>query len=249
MKSQNFILVLVTFLTVAFSAKAQDIAPFQANDLAAIPITPEILQKIISQPWYLHNRSYVEKGITDDYRYYDYGAYEFQIGGICQQPNLYGTWTLNRQKNLLVITSDFPEQARQSKHLLFGGYAVYRITEEELILGKVLTSSHDTKILYCFENAERNQQRKLAKQTKQRQEFEEWVKAKKIHDPDWNWEEAYPQYEPNELPEGMEVPKGLKKMTKADLFMRAIQPEAGYVYFLTREGKVRRLKAQQKQKN
>jgi hypothetical protein len=243
MKSQNFVLLFITFLMGSFLAKAQDIAPFQANDLAAVPITPDILQRITAKPWYLHNRSYVNKGTSDDFSHYGYSyeAFQFLPGGSCQQPKLRSTWSLNRQKNLLVITSDFPEQARQSQHLLFGGYAVYRITEEELILGKVLTSTHDTKILYCFENAERREQRRIARIAERKQNYE---LRKNTQDTGWAWDEKQ-----EKLVQRIEknnrrtlTSDELTVLKKEDLFMRNIKPEPGYVYYLDTEGNVIKIK-------
>jgi len=257
MKSQNVFLLLCTYLLLTFSTKAQDIAPFQANDVAAIKLTPAILQQLTDKDWYLHNRSYVEKGVTDDYRHYNYSAYQFQPGGICQQPELRSTWTTNRQENLLIVTSDYPEKAKKLQHLLSGGYAVYRITEEELILGKVLTSTFDTKILYCFENEERHEQRKLAKMAERyrnydkREQEEITIKAleKKYEGQEGETTITTLEEENGKLMEKLynklldaTDETNLKLMTKEDLFMRNIEPEPGYVYYFVGENKVVKIK-------
>lgn len=215
------LLLLPTFIPLAI---AQTIAPFQSDDIAAQAITPEVVLQLTNKKWYLHTRKFLLKGKVSTMNWYDdAGAYEFTYGGDCQQPGFPGSWTINDAENLLIITADYVEDAKKQNHILLGGYAIYRITDKELILGKVLTSSFDNKIFFCFEDQERHQQRSMTADAYRRDYITQRI----------------PDIEENQTDGATK-----KQLLKADLFMRGLKEEPGYAYFMDETGKVYKVKAE-----
>lgn len=149
MKNIGFVFVML--ILFVGNLNAQRIAAFQKEDVRAMPITSAVKKQLTKEAWRCYDRVFVDReGFTSKQ-----GMPHLFLNpkGVFRQGNKKGTWSIEGG-NILKISPNKKINSSTQQELLAGGYAIYNISEYQMTLAKVLTTSSDMMIIYHFESEE-----------------------------------------------------------------------------------------------
>ena len=145
MKPPISLLILSFFLSTQMLS-GQDVAPFQMDDYEALVINSKVKTRLIGKKWMVLDRTFILKDHVQVVPVHKQSI-EFQKGGTCLlNEQTTGSWD-NYGENLIKVHAQVEKEADKNKMVL-GGFAIYELTEESLVLGKVLTSNYNNKLIY-----------------------------------------------------------------------------------------------------
>jgi len=142
MKLNLFLLVLL--FSVSISANSQHTAPYQFEDAKAIEINDEVIELLTSKEWRGQKMHYYEKST------WDINPVRFDLkvfpDGRFQHANQTGSWKL--KGNTLIFQMNVEEDNTTRKPFIAGAFSIYKISENDLLLAKLLSKSAVGKLIY-----------------------------------------------------------------------------------------------------
>ncbi len=155
MKNQLCLLLLTMLLT--YVVDAQQVAPFQLKDRKAIAINKKVLNKLVDKTWVAYKQYYVQGEEASSYTSSSFfalklrrdGQYESMVA-VGGREGGRGQWEVAQQKILSLIPSIDTSAQQKQATLVGGGYAIYKIDDQDMILSKTLTSDQQLRIVYCL---------------------------------------------------------------------------------------------------
>ncbi len=145
-------LIFSLLILVSSLIRAQEVAPFQYKDKDAIRLTEKKLAPIFDTTWvclkmYFTNR---EEKSTTPFRHTlkisADGTWLVSLRGVFG-----GSWQIENNR-LLVL--NFDNEKNETIPFIGGGYSVLKISDDELVIAKNLTSVFDNSIVYTYTRKE-----------------------------------------------------------------------------------------------
>lgn len=151
------VLFLVTMLCSLLNGFSQDVAPFQLKDQKGIALSKKNLPLLTAKTWTTYKQYYANKDEASTYAG-SFMAFKFlpdgKFNGTAGNRSLTGTWTLEKKR---IVQLNIQEQSAIDQEIKIGGaYTVYKLTAEELVLVKNLTSDLSTRIIYYCKGSKTN---------------------------------------------------------------------------------------------
>lgn len=141
-----FIYFISCFLT---QLSAQEVAPFQFKDQKGIVLNKKNLPVLLDKTWTTYKQYYVNKDEGATYSG-SFMAFKFSPDGRFQgtagNRSLSGTWEVKNKRILNVIIQEKSEIDKEVK--IGGAYAIYKLSDGELVMVKNLTTDLNLRIVY-----------------------------------------------------------------------------------------------------
>lgn len=155
MKKNTLLLILLfTFIVLSGTSAQEEIAPFVWKKHKALPLSKKSLLLLTDRTWTTY-RQYQIIQDTASIRTGNFMGFKLttdgQLGGSMMGKNsLKGTWKQNGKKALLFTGID--SNAVAQEFLRNGEYVIYKLDENELVLGETQQDGTAQRILYCKGN-------------------------------------------------------------------------------------------------
>ncbi len=139
--------ISISLLVLSPVLFAQNVAPFQIEDSSAKEVSDVVLQQFMNSSWYCYDKRFVDReGVT---KHLENKTLRVFKDNTFIQGAKKGKWSILENK-IVLFEYDMPFE-NDNLEYIEGGYAIYDITDEYLVLTKVLTTSADMMITYYFE--------------------------------------------------------------------------------------------------
>ncbi|MCP3928882.1 MAG: hypothetical protein GY705_07260 [Bacteroidetes bacterium] len=141
-------LIFSLLILISSLIRAQEVAPFQYKDKDAIRLTEKKLEPIFDTTWvclkmYFTNR---EERNTTNFRHILQisrdGTWKVSSHGLYG-----GTWHIENNR---LLALNFDSKKIGMTPFIGGGYSVLKLTDDELVIVKNLTSAFDNSIVYTY---------------------------------------------------------------------------------------------------
>lgn len=140
---KNFILLLCSLALFPTYIYSQNTAPFQYEDEKKILLDVNAEEKLLDKDWYCYEMLYLEKEVQNrkPLRFF----LKINDDQTFVQDRKNGNWQI--ENDLLVFKIESNDYSKD-KIFMAGAFSVYKLSEDELILVKNLSSSDKNKIVY-----------------------------------------------------------------------------------------------------
>ncbi|MFN7120102.1 MAG: hypothetical protein ACK4TA_25150 [Saprospiraceae bacterium] len=141
--------ITVIMFMVLYHGFSQEVAPFQLKDQKGITISKKSLPLLTGKTWTTYKQYYANKDEASVYAG-SFMAFKFspdgKFNGTAGNRSLSGNWSIENKRLLKLVINEVNEIDQEVK--IGGAYAVYKLTNEELVLVKNLTSDLSMRIIY-----------------------------------------------------------------------------------------------------
>jgi len=128
----------------------QNVSPFQFEDKNKLEIDELVKQLLFEKNWYAHEMQYFEKGN------YDFNPVKFDLkianDHTFSQDYYKGDWAI--ENDLIIFNLDISEKRYTNNFFAAGAFSIHKISADELVLVKNLSSRMSNRIVYFLATKE-----------------------------------------------------------------------------------------------
>ncbi len=150
---------LISFILFSclLHAYSQQVVPFQWKEQKGIALSKKTLPLLTAKTWTTYKQYQVNKNEASAYAG-SFGAFKFlsdgKFNGTLGNRSFMGIWTLEKKRILQLNIQEQSEKNQDNK--IGGAYTIYKISEEELVLVKNLTSDVNKRMVYYCKGSKTN---------------------------------------------------------------------------------------------